>query len=276
MQVSDDINDYCDPSIVQTLPFPYLGPKPERFRLENGCFRFYGRTGFRELYEEADNMAVGYTWLCYLEGTLGAGKSHTLAAIVCLLMRKGKAIVYLPDCHHMLANSSSYLQQALLLTFVHDGYYGEQMLSLALEDSLTDQDRGNRLKGICNSAAKAHQFLLFMIDQTNALDEVSGGHDRFSNEAKAGVRAFLDGITHRHMKLASSTANYAHGIYDELRETSERRLTFRSCLDMVINLSSSLTLGLVLILRVRRSSRHGGNEIGRISHFPSPAKRSST
>lgn len=208
MQVSDNINDYCDPSKVQTLPFPFLGRAPARFKLENGYFQFYGRRRFRELYKEADSMMVPHKWQCDLEGTMGAGKSHTLASIICLMIRRGKAVVYLPDCRSMLARPSVYLQNALLLTFFRDKYFHEDILSLALEDNLTDPERWNRLKQICNSAAKVHLFLLFTIDRVNALDEVVDGQDRFSNELKAGVWALLDEITALHMRFVSSTANW--------------------------------------------------------------------
>jgi hypothetical protein len=58
MQVSDNLDDYCDPSKVQALPFPYLGDAAVHFALDNGFFQFYGRRGFHESYEDVDNMSV--------------------------------------------------------------------------------------------------------------------------------------------------------------------------------------------------------------------------
>lgn len=38
------------------------------------------------------------------------------------------------------------------------------------------------------------------------------------------VGSLLDRITARHLKLASATANYLHGIADQYKQTGERRL----------------------------------------------------
>jgi hypothetical protein len=158
-----------------------------------------------------------------------------LAAIVCLLIRRGKAIVYLPDCHRMLADSGRYLTNALLLTFFRNEYFHDEIIFLALTDGLSNSEMGARLDTMCNSAANLELFLVFVIDQANVLDDVEGGRDRFSSVEKAYIRTFLDKITARHMKFASSTANYLHAAFDKARETSERRISFHSSLDEVIN-----------------------------------------
>lgn len=80
-----------------------------------------------------------------------------------------------------------------------------------LEDGFSNSDRKTRLKGLCNSAAALHVFLVFVVDQANALDDALVGQDRFSNEVKVCARNLLDEITARHIKFASSTANYVHG-----------------------------------------------------------------
>ncbi|KAF8535902.1 hypothetical protein BDD12DRAFT_891570 [Trichophaea hybrida] len=60
------------------------------------------------------------------------------------------------------------------------------------------------------------------IDRWRLLHDASEG---FPNERKQMVRSLLDGISAKHMKLASSTANYRHAQYDLARETSEGRMT---------------------------------------------------
>jgi len=36
-----------------------------------------------------------------LHGTLGAGKSHLLAVLTCVLRKEGMRVVYLPDCRRL-------------------------------------------------------------------------------------------------------------------------------------------------------------------------------
>ena len=45
-----------------------------------------------------------------LHGTAGFGKSHIVAALVCLLIKQGRLVVYLPDCKVMLKDRVDYLR----------------------------------------------------------------------------------------------------------------------------------------------------------------------
>ncbi|KAF8431713.1 hypothetical protein BGX38DRAFT_1177614 [Terfezia claveryi] len=51
----------------------------------------------------------------YLHGTQGSGKSHILAALTCLLMKKGHRVVYIPDCRALILDLFRYLQFSLIL-----------------------------------------------------------------------------------------------------------------------------------------------------------------
>jgi len=51
--------------------------------------------------------------VCYFHGTVGAGKSHLLAALTCLLMRQGMLVVFIPDCNDLLADPARYFTAGL-------------------------------------------------------------------------------------------------------------------------------------------------------------------
>ncbi|KAF8450160.1 hypothetical protein BGX38DRAFT_511381 [Terfezia claveryi] len=118
-KVSLDIAKYCDVSHRQTLPFLFAGQFPtERFYLdENRHFEFYGQELSRNLYDAAKSMYFLRTRRYFLHGTLGAGKSHLLAALTCVLRKEGMRVVYLPDCRGLLDNPFQYLRHALRLAF---------------------------------------------------------------------------------------------------------------------------------------------------------------
>ena len=213
--VSVNIDDYCDAATCQELPFPFLGEAPTRFKLDQDSrFSFYGREKFREVYLAVKSMGYQQTRMYFFHGTLGAGKSHLLAAPTCLLIREGAKVVYLPDCRALLRNSLEYLRTALRLTFDED-----EDASEALDDAKTIEE----LEEFCTDAASEFR-LLFIIDQANALDPEDEAADRLSLIAKRGARTLIDKITSGHLKFASSGGNYQHTWHDMYRETGEKRL----------------------------------------------------
>ncbi|RPB20043.1 hypothetical protein L211DRAFT_576338 [Terfezia boudieri ATCC MYA-4762] len=212
------VNDYCDPNLVQQLRFPFLGKTPnDRFALDSqGRFSFYGRHQFREIYNVAQSLTYQGTSMYYLHGTLGSGKSHILAALTCLLMKEGHRVVYIPDCRALLLDLFGYLQFALVLAYCAPS---DKVAREYLEDCKTIEE----LTTFCVKASSDHR-LLFIVDQANVLDPEDESADRITLASKRDARSLLDRITARHLKLASATANYAHGIADQLRQTGERRL----------------------------------------------------
>ncbi|KAF8430900.1 hypothetical protein BGX38DRAFT_1230439 [Terfezia claveryi] len=91
----------------------------------------------------------------FLHGTVGAGKSHLLAAITCLLIKEGHKVVYLPDCRSLLKNTFGYLRSALRLTFHKD-----MERAVFLDNCETLQ----HLEKFCD-AASSELRLLFIVDQ---------------------------------------------------------------------------------------------------------------
>jgi len=159
-------------------------------------------------------MNIWQRQMYFLHGTLGAGKSHLLAALTCLLIKQGHKVVYLPDCRVMLRNPFGYLQFALRFAF-----HNQEERATFLDNAKSLED----LEKFCHASA-AEERLLFIIDQANALDPQDENDDRLSLDVKRQTRTLLDKITAEHLKLASSSGNYKHALHDRYRQTGERRL----------------------------------------------------
>ena len=115
---SNQLDDYCNPNLLQNLPFPFMGEVPnDRFSLDDDRFRLYGCQQFREIYNATKSLKYRGTRMYYLHETLGSGKSHILAALTYLLMKEGHRVVYLPDCRALLRDVFGYLQFALVLAY---------------------------------------------------------------------------------------------------------------------------------------------------------------
>jgi hypothetical protein len=206
------------------LPFPFPNRAPDRFKLDkDGYFEFYGRPKFRELYDVVSSMFNRGSQRYYFHGTLGAGKSHLLAALACLLMSEGKLVVFIPDCNELLADPAEYFGAALELAYDDNELFGPELKALRLHRP-EESTALERLTQFCWEVAKNGDCALFIVDQANALDDAPPGMQRFHNDKKQVVRSLLDTSSAAHMKLASSTANYKHAMTDRYRETSEKRI----------------------------------------------------
>ena len=174
----------------------------------------------------------------HLHGTLGAGKSHLLAALVCLLKKQGTIVVYLPDCYELLMAEPPclYVLTALFMAFHNDMHLAKEISNLA-QGVLAKDYNYVRLEWevtvFCNLAAQLGKTIYFIVDQTNVLDDGVSPDDRVSIEKKSQVRKLLDGISSNHIKISSSTANYRAAKCDEFRATSEERVNLYTGLDDV-------------------------------------------
>ena len=229
-----------DPKSSTALPFPFLGAVPHRFQLDHrDRFKFTGRSIFPTVYDMAKHMNTKQQKRLHIHGTLGAGKSYLLAALVSLLWKEGVRVVYVPDCYELLMSEPpvSYLISSLSSCFCKDAELGPEIRKLS--HSLLDKTHDStRLEGevliFCNLAAKMQKHILFVIDQANELDDSE--EDRVSNKKKMEVRKLLDGLSSNHLKISSSTATYAAARYDQFRATSERTMNLNMGMDGVITL----------------------------------------
>lgn len=66
-------------------------------------------------------------------GSFGAGKSYLVSAMVCLLKKEGRTVVYIPDYYELLLSGppSLYVLKALSLTFNSNPYLGSEIRRLA-------------------------------------------------------------------------------------------------------------------------------------------------
>lgn len=224
-----------DPKNMLLLPFPFLGPAPHRFQLDNkNHFKFTGRSMFSTVYDMTKQMNTKQQKRVHIHGTLGVGKSYLLAALVSLLLKEGVRVVYVPDCYELCMSEPpvSYLISSLATSFCKDAELGPEIRTLA-DTVLDETSTSTRLEWevlvFCNLAAKLQKNILFVVDQANTLDDSQD--DRVSNKKKMEVRRLLDGLSSYHMKISSSTATYAAAKHDEFRATSEGRINLNMGMD---------------------------------------------
>jgi len=160
----------------------------------------------------------------FFHGVLGAGKSHLLAALACLLMREGEIVVYVPDCSELLADPKEYFRTAL--EFAYDSRDARSHFKALRREVVKEHIALERLSDFCNKRLEK-DTAFFIVDQANAFDDetVPGSH-RFSNKKKQ-IRNLLDASSAKHLKLECSTTNYKHVWTDLLRETSEKLGLYR-------------------------------------------------
>lgn len=229
---------FADPTSEHMVPFPFQGPVPNRFKVnEDLDFKFFGRSFFKSLYSSVTAMDVVTNRRLYLHGTLGSGKSHMIAALAATLRRESPKMLvcYIPDCYELLMAHppAEYIIRALYSTFCEDEDEDikDHLMSLLSGNHISPEDQENRLRSFCAQVAYLGKTILFIIDQANALDDADD--DRVSNKKKEKVRTLLDGISHQHIKLESSTANYRAARHDTGRNIGERRLVFNGGLNDV-------------------------------------------
>lgn len=172
--INDSPDWYSDIQNMGLLPFPMLYSKlpTERFSLGGEpvmMFEYMGRELFGSLWHQVQSFQIGggFSQL-FLHGNMGSGKSHMLAALACLLLRRGEHPVYLPDCRQMLANPLPYIQSAMLCSFADPS-------SLACHNEIRSFQSMEDVWKFCGTL-KTH--LYFIVDQINALE--GGGNQRRS------------------------------------------------------------------------------------------------
>src|SRR3984957_7666913 len=223
-KIPSDSHWYSDPRNKDYLPFPFLYTRlpTERFRFRDSSipfFEYMGREPFSELLANVLKLKVyvGYSQL-YIQGTMGYGKSHILAALACLLHRLGKRVVYLPDCRQMLVDPVSYIRSALLCTFS--------------DSSLSSQRRRNNIrflvshdKILCFCRGLLNMPMYFIVDQLNALEQESADKDEATNSAKLALSRLLQNLYLGHYSITSASANYRTARYMKNDQTGEIKMS---------------------------------------------------
>jgi hypothetical protein len=140
-------------------------------------------------------MHRSFLLVCHV-GVCTAGKSHLLAAMVCLLMRKGRKVVFLPDCKALLRDPVDYFRSALLLTFASEPSIQARVARLCSVEAVI-------------SFCKTHTFndLTFIVDQFNALEQDMKKDDADTLQAKSVARRLVDHASSNRALLKAASAN---------------------------------------------------------------------
>ena len=199
------------------FPFPFTGDQLPVGRFDftdEFCFAYMGREAFFDLWGTVTKLKVRQSYSrLYIQGTIGYGKSHILAVLVGFLSRKGKRVVYLPDCRELLARTMRYMQTALLCAFADPASSGVRDEIRALKSS-------EEVVAFCEQ----HRSTYFIIDQINALDFEDANRDRVGNDRKKTAEKFLDELTYGQYRITSASANYKMAVHMGDKEISEKRL----------------------------------------------------
>jgi hypothetical protein len=214
--LSQETKDYSDPSIVLRLPFPSLNIIPARFSVSDGrAISYMGREFFLQLWDTfvTTKNDSRHRQAIYVYGSQGFGKSHILAALACLLVRKGERVVYIPDCPAMLLDPFLYLRTALLFAFT-GSIHGEGIRECEDVEGLAD---------FCSLYRSIGQ-LCFVVDQWNALDPDPTGQDKVDDRRKFQLHGLLERMSERHISITCASATQNTFKYMALRDTGERKI----------------------------------------------------
>ena len=185
-----------------TLPFPSLLPTlpRERFDLDRkGNWRYMAREKFERLLQGASEPLEGPDAGLWFYGTIGYGKSHLLAALVCYLLSAGSPAIYIPDCQECLRDPVGYVRVAMLLAWA-----GNHALQMRIMDLETKVD----ILQFFSDRATEGCWVTFVVDQMNALGPVGEGAESADDtENKTSLEAWLYECSSQHMTIVGLSAN---------------------------------------------------------------------
>jgi len=211
-----------DPSRWSSLPFPSLSRKLplDRFHLnQDRTFRFMGRRIFAEVYQTVSNMSFTTGTIYSLQGSLGSGKSHILAALVCLLAKEDKRVVYLPDARVLATDIVEYTKEALQLAYADDQALFKQIQGLS---SIADIFQ---FSGECS---RRDECWYLICDQMNALDHFPDTANTLGPNAQQEALQFIQRLSKNHYFIWSASGNCRQAASNNRRQNSgAKRLLFR-------------------------------------------------
>jgi hypothetical protein len=199
-----------DPAFTTKLPFPFVGATiPKRFNIGHDNMWFYmGREKFMELLNTLDEPWRKDRAALWVYGTRGYGKSHLLAALVCLLSARKERVVYIPDCRDCLKAPTLYFRAAMLLTWADDDDMQKKIINLSTMEQI-------------HVFFKKHRAI-FVIDQMNTL-EVSK-NDKNADKKKC-LDDWLEHFRVGHKAVLSCSANYQTYLELSQNDTTDYTLT---------------------------------------------------
>ena len=206
---------FSEPESVFCLPFPSLHQIPRRFEmLDSNLFTFNGREVFATIWQkwlEISDENYCYRAAISIYGSTGYGKSHILAALVCLLIHSGERVIYIPDCEEASRQALDYLQTAFLFAFFDSPSDAGRILAWkTAEDVKKFRDFGGRR-------------LCFVIDQRDALDPLDEVFD-FENKDRGDFDRLLTTIAVGHKEINGASANACSYKYGRLKQTNDLKI----------------------------------------------------
>lgn len=230
-RIDPDNRLYSDPCNMIHFPFPFIGSQlpSDRFDFDFGeyYFEYMGRTAFSTVMDTVKELKIGGFSRLYIQGTMGYGKSHILAAIAGLLSRDGKRVVYLPDSRELVANTMRYMRTALLCAFADPD-----------SSDMRDEIRALESKDSIIAFCEKHQDVYFIIDQMSALDFEETNGDAVVNTEKAAVRVLLDNLTSGQYRITSASANHQTAMHMASKQRGEKKLALMGGMSEVSKCSS--------------------------------------
>jgi hypothetical protein len=205
-----------NPTFDTKLPFPFVGQTvPDRFQVngkddERNWF-YMGREKFAELSEEFERTRDNCQRpALIIYGTRGYGKSHLLAALVCCLAAREEKVVYIPDCREFVKQPVPYIRAAILFAWADDKSKQQRIMAL---DTLEEIDW----------FFQGQNDVIFVIDQTNALEEEEGDDVPTINK-KAQLYYWLEGIQVTGKAILGSSTNNHSILNEPLRRSNEKTM----------------------------------------------------
>jgi hypothetical protein len=163
-------------------------------------------------------------------GTRGYGKSHLLAALVCLLAAGKTHVVYIPDCRELMKGQVKYMKAAMLFAWADDT--SKQQAILMLDDLKAMDEFLEEQSAISN--------VVFVTDQLNALETEKDDSQKTIN-VKSELQQWLDGLLSPRIKgILSSSANNHKILGRSNRQDSYNIMYAYGGLTKVSNRSSNL------------------------------------
>jgi hypothetical protein len=213
--LSEEPTKYSAPNEVFNLPFPSVNEIPPRFSvLDERKISYMGRVCFSQVWE-AYGIVESKPYqrqAIYVYGGKGIGKSYILAALACLLVRKGTRVVYLADCRAWLFDPLRYLRNALIFAFVNS--------KPSFREEVLDCENLESLANFCARYRNTGQ-LCFIVDQLNALDPEPMAQDVVTNQKKMMFRDLLNSMSASHILITSASANHKTFQHMAQRDTGE-------------------------------------------------------
>jgi hypothetical protein len=256
MQDSATREQLSKPARITPLPFPSLaGLLPTtRFHLNDGYWDCMGREIFEELLQKVEELKRNPHASLWLYGTIGYGKSHLLAALVCYLISTGDTVVYLPDCRVLGANPVSYVRSAMLLAWAGDSGMQEEIMALQTMETIS---------GFFQNTT--YSSVVFVVDQMNALEKSPAGEDdNLANQRKQDIWQWLKLCWTRQKPIFSASANFNTYFWIHRKQTHTLKLLVHGGFTAV----RLYPLGLkILLLTVQKEAekwwqRHAKDDLG--------------